>query len=235
MGMLLILILIRMMYWYSEKFLSVGSNFLLIIAHPDDETMFFMPTLTWIRQKPAMMLSLLCLSNGDYEGFGRQRENELLECAKLHLGIPPSMVTIVDDCMIQDGWKHWESKALVPYIKRAVMKYDPDVILTFDEYGLGHPNHVSVYNGVCLYLREINGSGIKPIAYALKSVNIIRKYASILDVMGHISETNLVLTKNPLATIQSLMVHETQLTWFRILYCVFSSYVWFNSFKMIRV
>lgn len=114
------------------------------------------------------------------------------------------------------------------------MKYRPDIILTFDEYGLGHPNHESVYHGVSLFLKNVSRTSSRPVAYALKSLTLIRKYASILDVMGHIFRSNVVLTKNPLSTIQSLTAYETQFTWFRVLYCIFSSYVWFNSFEEIH-
>lgn len=235
MGLLWILILIGRIYYNSDKFLSVGRNFLLIVAHPDDETMFFMPTLTWIRQMPALTLSLLSLSNGNFEGLGKQRETELLKCADIHLGIPTSRISLIDDSMIQDGWELWKPEALVPHIENAVKKYRPDVILTFDEYGLGHPNHMSVYHGVSLFLEDLHTNSSRPIAFALKSVSLIRKYASFMDVIGQIFSSNVVLTKNPLSTIQSLMVHQTQLTWFRILYCIFSSYVWFNCFEEIGI
>lgn len=42
-----------------------GKNILLVIAHPDDEVMFFGPTLIGITNSSAMnSVRVLCLSNG---------------------------------------------------------------------------------------------------------------------------------------------------------------------------
>ena len=96
---------------------------LLIIAHPDDESMFFIPTLRNIlcldgkQLKPK--IQILCLSNGDYRDVsdGPIRTNELYKACSL-LGIieekekncPPaaaedevSAVTVLDDKQMKDG------------------------------------------------------------------------------------------------------------------------------------
>jgi len=52
-----------------------GKNILYIIAHPDDEAMFFQPSIVTLRDKNKLFL--LCLSNGNAEGLGRIREKEL--------------------------------------------------------------------------------------------------------------------------------------------------------------
>ena len=67
----------------------------------DDEAMFFVPTIQSF-QAAGHALFVLCMSNGNYEGLGRVREDELkASCAKL--GIPASHVTIVDKPQLQDG------------------------------------------------------------------------------------------------------------------------------------
>jgi N-acetylglucosaminylphosphatidylinositol deacetylase len=48
---------------------------LIVIAHPDDEAMFFVPTIKYLRKYNN--ISLLCLSNGNATGLGRIREKEL--------------------------------------------------------------------------------------------------------------------------------------------------------------
>ena len=56
---------------------------IFVIAHPDDEAMFFLPTICGLKhhkqQNPDCQLWLVCLSNGNYNGLGKQREQELYQ------------------------------------------------------------------------------------------------------------------------------------------------------------
>jgi N-acetylglucosaminylphosphatidylinositol deacetylase len=52
-----------------------------VIAHPDDEAMFFTPAIVNLRE--SNNLHLLCLSSGDYAGLGRTREKELDKAANM--------------------------------------------------------------------------------------------------------------------------------------------------------
>jgi LmbE family N-acetylglucosaminyl deacetylase len=74
-----------------------GKNILLVIAHPDDEVMFFGPTLIGITNSSnENNVRVLCLSNGtfflneltlgDADGLGHIRERELQDSLR-HFGI----------------------------------------------------------------------------------------------------------------------------------------------------
>lgn len=52
---------------------SPNQNVLLLTAHPDDETMFFAPTVLAFTSE----VYSLCLSNGDVDGLGTVRAKEL--------------------------------------------------------------------------------------------------------------------------------------------------------------
>ncbi|GAD96071.1 N-acetylglucosaminyl-phosphatidylinositol deacetylase, putative [Paecilomyces variotii No. 5] len=70
----------------------------LLIAHPDDEAMFFAPTLLALT-KPALgnHIKILCLSTGDADGLGHIRQKELQKSA-MHLGLrSESDVFVVDN------------------------------------------------------------------------------------------------------------------------------------------
>lgn len=70
-----------------------GKNILYVIAHPDDESMFFQPSIVSLAQ--GNKLYLICLSNGNAAGLGRAREKELeLACKRLGFAEAP---TIIDD------------------------------------------------------------------------------------------------------------------------------------------
>lgn len=52
----------------------------LLIAHPDDEAMFFAPTvLALTRPETGNHVKILCLSSGDAEGLGETRKRELVK------------------------------------------------------------------------------------------------------------------------------------------------------------
>nr|XP_005298249.1 N-acetylglucosaminyl-phosphatidylinositol de-N-acetylase isoform X2 [Chrysemys picta bellii] len=67
---------------------------LVVTAHPDDEAMFFAPTILSLGRFRAQ-LWLLCCSSGNYYNQGEIRKNELVQSCAI-LGIPPSNVTVID-------------------------------------------------------------------------------------------------------------------------------------------
>ena len=58
-----------------EQF-RTGKNFLLVTAHPDDEAMFFAPTILGLNKKDVSLFHV-CLSNGNADGLGSSRKEEL--------------------------------------------------------------------------------------------------------------------------------------------------------------
>lgn len=75
-----------------------------------------------------------------------------------------------------------------------------DVIITFDKYGVSsHPNHTSCYHGAVAFMGELmrGRSGWEPpvTLYTLKSVNILRKYAHVLDAIPTIMTSSLTLAR----------------------------------------
>lgn len=70
----------------------------LLIAHPDDEAMFFAPTvLALTRPEMGNHVKILCLSTGDADGLGETRKRELKKSGSL-LGLKDEDdVLVVDD------------------------------------------------------------------------------------------------------------------------------------------
>lgn len=77
-------------------------NILLVTAHPDDECMFFAPTILKLVEMDRdgtdvrAGLHSLCLSNGDMNGLGAMREKELQGSLDV-LGIPANNRRILGD------------------------------------------------------------------------------------------------------------------------------------------
>ena len=81
--------------YYTQKYFQRPldrRNILYVIAHPDDEAMFFAPSIVSLRA--TNNLHLLCLSTGNADGLGRTREKELQASAKW-LGFQSA--TVIDD------------------------------------------------------------------------------------------------------------------------------------------
>lgn len=64
---------------------------LIVIAHPDDECMFFGPTITSLRTLTKSKVHVLCLSTGNADGLGTLRKKELVKSCQI-LGVPASQV-----------------------------------------------------------------------------------------------------------------------------------------------
>ncbi|KAL2242828.1 UNVERIFIED_CONTAM: putative N-acetylglucosaminyl-phosphatidylinositol de-N-acetylase [Sesamum indicum] len=123
-------------------------NVLLVIAHPDDESMFFAPVINYLVSE-GHNVHILCMSTGNADGMGSIRKEELY-LASAVLKIPTWQVYILDHQDLQDGFgKVWDWNLLSSIIDKEMSAHSIDLIITFDEYGIsGHCNHCDVHQGV---------------------------------------------------------------------------------------
>eukprot|EP00899_Mesostigma_viride_P025869 jgi/Mesvir1/6467/Mv19542-RA.1 len=225
---------------------------LLVISHPDDECMFFAPVilslLTWQR----LPLHILSLSNGGADGLGAVRHVEMLRACQ-RLGIPSGNVWVLNDTRMQDGFDQvWDEAAVAHTVSAAVARWQIDMILTFDPYGVsGHPNHAAAHAGVLRFLTEEAGSLAKDVrAWQLVSMGMLRKYLGPLEaLLQHAGLWRLALKLADESTLSSahpavrvfinpdvgrgiaaMQEHRSQLVWFRQLYTILSRYSYVNEF-----
>ncbi|KAF1815899.1 phosphatidylinositol glycan class L [Eremomyces bilateralis CBS 781.70] len=172
----------------------------LLIAHPDDEVMFFAPTLLALTD-PGLgnHVQILCMSSGDADGQGATRKKELVESA-LALGIRSSDdVLVVDEPDFPDSMTiAWNPHLLARRLGTAfapnrstsssgsLPKPPIDSLITFDAGGVSsHPNHRACHTGATTFIhtsmRERAGWGSPVELYTLTSVNLWRKYVSFVD------------------------------------------------------
>ena len=131
-------------------------------------------------------LFLLCLSNGNADGLGREREKELEKsCRFLKFADAP---TIIDDPDLQDGMDaKWGPDLVAEQINKyltAKLREGPEhkinIIITFDEYGVSyHPNHRAVNSGVS---KVMSDHQFDLELFTLQTVNVLRKYSSYFDI-----------------------------------------------------
>jgi len=227
---------------------------LLVIAHPDDEAMFFSPFLRWLQSGQAGLggCFVLCLSTGNDAGLGEKRRQELYKsCATF--GIPGTHVRIVDHPALQDGMHvDWPVSVVAGLVCDFVTDIRPTVIVTFDDYGVsGHPNHIATYKGCVQAVSagahtpppSSSGSGSGSSAagcpavsvLSLDSTNLCRKFSGIFDTLfSSVSGADLVTSLwHPLASLRAMQAHRSQLVWFRYLFVFLSRYSYVNTFTCV--
>ncbi|KGN63715.1 N-acetylglucosaminyl-phosphatidylinositol de-N-acetylase isoform X2 [Cucumis sativus] len=215
-------------------------NILLVIAHPDDESMFFSPTINFLTSR-GHKLHILCMSIGNADGMGTMRREELYKASTV-LKVPPNQLKILDHPGLQDGFgKVWDHKLLAEIIEQEISSHAIDLIITFDSYGVsGHCNHRDVHNGVRDFLHNKAPQSFE--AWELVSTNILRKYSGPIDIWLSIlfSEahtrgiTHCLVNECPRQSFFAMAQHASQWVWFRKLFVTFSSYTFVNTLKKIN-
>ncbi|CAH9120229.1 unnamed protein product [Cuscuta epithymum] len=229
-----------------SMFLDDGGFFLkkkilLVIAHPDDESMFFTPTINYLMSK-GHDLRILCISTGNADGLGNTRKQELYRAATT-LNVSPQQVKILDHPDLEDGFgKFWNTDLLARLMKEEVDSHSVDVVISFDKYGVsGHCNHCDLNRGVRKLIQDVSYKNVE--AWELVSTNIFRKYIgpvdvwfSLLYVKFHRNEkVYFLINENPSRSYAAMAQHLSQWVWFRKLFVSFSSYTYGNSLKKINI
>jgi N-acetylglucosaminylphosphatidylinositol deacetylase len=227
-------------------------NFLIVVAHPDDECLFFSPTILGLisRQKTG---HILVFSTGNSEGLGPIREKELQGSCQ-RLGIDSSRCLSLNLTDLQDGshlW--WPKEKISEFVQKHIKQFDIDLIITFDTSGVsGHINHKAVSIGIEYYIKTADKT---PLIYELPTTAVIFKFTSILDIFRTIIKFSFRLFRSFFSTIlpflfstpssqralfvssplgyyhglKAFYAHRSQVLWFRHLYTTFSRYMWIND------
>ncbi|KAG5575335.1 hypothetical protein H5410_055469 [Solanum commersonii] len=108
-------------------------NVLLVIAHPDDESICQFPTYG-----SSLQPLIICL------------QEDVICTYYACQQVPQKQVKVLDHPDLQDGFgKSWNSKLLSKIIKEEIVNCAIDLVITFDNYGVsGHCNHQDVHQGV---------------------------------------------------------------------------------------
>ncbi|CAK1590303.1 unnamed protein product [Parnassius mnemosyne] len=217
---------------------ALGAKRVLIVtAHPDDECMFFGPTIFRLCEQGADV-HILCLSNGNYDGKGDIRPSELWNACKL-LGVPAENICLMNDTRLQDDPKvQWPVQVIAKLIHHHLEMLEVDTLVTFDRGGISsHPNHSAVFYAVAYLFVEKNMPK-RCTVYTLDSVNILRKYMGFLDLpLSFVLSSKryfLRWTESRRIT-RAMKQHRSQMVWFRYLYVIFSRYMVINTLRKINL
>ncbi|RLV94000.1 putative N-acetylglucosaminyl-phosphatidylinositol de-N-acetylase [Spathaspora sp. JA1] len=232
-----------------------NSSVYFIIAHPDDEVMFFSPSVVEIsKSKYNNTVNLICFSPGDAvdQSMGTIRRNELYDSSRI-LGI--QNVTVLN---YRDGMNEtWSLSDIRQSLTENIINPDQStVLITFDQGGVSsHANHISLYHGTKNYIKKRNDNSTRLLV--LKSVNFWEKYSFTLltDVELFVDHLSSFISKvinlninvsfftatpatsikiysdlNMLSVSYAAMCygHFSQMVWFRYGWLLLSRYLTFN-------
>ncbi|NXD82773.1 PIGL acetylase, partial [Halcyon senegalensis] len=173
--------------------------------------------------------------SGNYYNQGEIRKKELEQSCFL-LGIPASDVTVIDHRDLPDNPAvEWDTQLLAAVVLKHVEANNINLVVTFDAGGVsGHVNHISLYTALRY---PVPHAPSRCRVLVLESVNLFRKYISILDVPVSCllpRDALFILTEEETEQARRAMrCHRSQLLWFRHLYMLFSRYMVINSLRLL--
>lgn len=201
-----------------------GQHIQLLIAHPDDEVMFFAPALIELaKEEHGNVISVTCFSTGNAEGLGEVRARELRRSLEI-LGVSNVVVVLDDESKFKDGMDiEWASNDIVELVEEST-----SVVLTFDSGGVSqHPNHRSLYHAAMATGKKVACLHTYPL-WAKYSATFVSNWQLVAGdepplVTIHSNWANYVL-----ALAAMVSGHRSQMEWFRYGWLLCSSYLYTN-------
>lgn len=239
-----------------------NSTVYYIIGHPDDEVMFFLPSLVEVaKPQYGNTVGLVCFSLGDsIPSLGPVRRSELYRSAQI-LGISNDNVKVLSfpDSMNVE----WDADRITKQLG-FIINNRRATLITFDEFGVsGHLNHISLYYGVKKYFDTYKHKQLLTL-YTLKSWSWWEKYSFtlltnieiIVHTVSQFVSRLLLMFKvdlnisffrqsdtitfysdlNMLALSYGAMAygHYSQMVWFRYGWLLMSRYLVSNSLLLVK-
>uniref|UniRef100_A0A673BDK5 N-acetylglucosaminylphosphatidylinositol deacetylase n=1 Tax=Sphaeramia orbicularis TaxID=375764 RepID=A0A673BDK5_9TELE len=218
----------RRMDWCLRRFGSAGAEVrvLVVTAHPDDECMFFGPSIIRLTEEKAEV-HLLCLSedtNPQDPGSLIWNWNSLFYAHSL-------LLVLLSLLLLLFLFLRLLLSLLLLFLLLLFFFFQ---VLTFDSAGVsGHSNHVSIFKATVVYRLCLSDCCL----LSLDTVGLFRKYVSVLDLPLSWTLSSSLCVFSGLwgyrRARDAMLCHRSQLLWFRHLYMVFSRYMFVNTFQMI--
>lgn len=221
----------------------------LVIAHPDDEVMFFSPTLLQLdRQLPqSVRFNFVCLSWGDADSLGPIRERELQNSVRMLMARSGRAFEVFQHDFPDGFDERWDIRSVASSIEDSVFiggDASRTVLVTFDEHGVsGHPNHVACHHAVKHIVSQ--RPGVRALLLKSHHGNIFLKYCGFAyDVLKLYFETFLERPASGLSFVNTFPqyllafasmanAHESQLVWYRYGWWTLSRFVFVNDLEVV--
>jgi hypothetical protein len=152
------------------------------------------------------------------------------ESVKIQLFLLCSYTKLRDDPNLR-----WRDEIVSEVILHSVVSQDIDTIITFDRHGVsGHKNHCALFTALAFLCLE-NRIPRTCRVFTLRTVSILRKYSSIIDVpMSFLLTPSAAYVAGPMRWLSlraAMKAHASQYVWYRRLYMLFSRYTLINTYE----
>lgn len=203
----------------------------MVIAHPDDEVMFFAPSV-WSLVDGGRHVTLYCIGDSS-----EVRMKELHSSVK-YLGIHSlkwARSGFIDSMSVE-----WNVNSIAALVEQECNRHAYKAIITFDDYGVsGHTNHIQCAKACKLVWEKRKSFNL----LQLRSVPVWRKYLSWID-----SFATMVLSVRDGDDSVSFQAREwfawlrlwrhmatcypSQFVWYRKAYVLFTRYAYQNDYSV---
>ncbi|OAG32499.1 N-acetylglucosaminylphosphatidylinositol deacetylase [Nematocida sp. ERTm5] len=197
-------------------------RYLMIIAHPDDESMFFGPFLTDVLRKKGDISVVVC-TGGEKGGKKKVRKQEME-----YLCVSHGMSLFLLD--YPDG-RLRETDKLMNNLEIIYKSTNSTSIITFDSSGVSsHADHIACNKISVLLAKKVKTKHL----YALESLGVLEKYFLPVFTLFNLifmRKSGILVTNSLYERIKNrrrMFCHKSQLLWYRYLYIIFSSYMDFT-------
>ncbi|PRQ18206.1 putative N-acetylglucosaminylphosphatidylinositol deacetylase [Rosa chinensis] len=185
-------------------------NVLLVVAHADDESMFFTPTINYLTSR-GHNIHILCLSNGDADGKGNTRKEELYQASAI-LKVPYQHVKILDHPDLQDGF----GKLWITIYWQRLLKRKSKFLLASSQ------RKVEAWELVSTNIFRKYSGPVDIWFFKLYSMQCSNKMLHCL------------VNQQPRKSFLAMAQHASQWVWFRKLFVAFSSCTYVNTLRKMK-
>lgn len=192
------------------------ARWLFVLAHPDDESMFFGPLISEILKHSGRISIAMC-TDGGLGGIPAVRKAEMEELCAFYkiqvffLGRPDGTLRKTED--------------IIRALEVIYTETQSECVVTFDEKGVsGHLDHISCHEIV----RALGEKLRIPEIYSLLTVNLFDKYVLPVCLYFYVKKTDFIIkstVQDSFANRTRMFYHKSQLVWFRYFYIAFSFYM----------
>ncbi|ORM40050.1 putative N-acetylglucosaminyl-phosphatidylinositol de-N-acetylase [Babesia sp. Xinjiang] len=202
-----------------------------VLSLPNDETLFFTPTLEILRNSPMVSsqdvtIRALVLTRGGSSGPGDKHVLEMEElCFKYNM-----QCSVLDVPEILDESRYEDPEKAIPHIEAYLERHKSDFVITFDRHGGDHSHiHVNTHNAVAALKKKKPDLKV----WTLITFNGVERFLPIYVVMRYLFRKPSCVYNTPVEVYRNWKIHGSQRKWYTPLYAFFSSYSYANSFHIL--